>query len=499
LWRFALAPGPVQLDQSVIVGPGGLIEAAHRLREISMHCRARLTRFRYALLSAIRVTLFSLTLATCGDASFAAVPEPDESAVMPVGGSRVVFAAVISLVFVEFILLLRQHGRQQRLEQGLKAACMRLSLTTCTAQVGILELDSCNRALWANEQFWRLVNLAPTAALTLDLVITAVHPDDRHILREAVHSAAKSNALINSELRLARADCPPRWIAMTLLGHGGTRRTRGPVSCVAVEITQRKQMESELRVQRHLLAHLARVSILGELSAALAHELNQPLTSIMSNAEAAQCILSEASLDIGEVRDILDDIVRDDKRAGDVIGRMRALLTRSETQIQRIDVEQLVDDVLTLEHSDLIARNIQLRCRIPRNLPAVRGDRVELQQVLLNLVLNGCDAMSGNALEERVIELDATVTEDSREVRLSVLDRGGGIAPGQLEKVFEPFFTTKRGGLGVGLAICRSIITAHEGRIWATGGQERGASFHFTVPVFPEERHERAVSAGIHT
>jgi C4-dicarboxylate-specific signal transduction histidine kinase len=450
-------------------------------------------------LSAIRATFLTFTIATCGSTCLAAAPELGDSAFMAAGGGRAAFAAAVSLVFVEFALLLRQQGRRRRAEQRLEAVCQRLSLTSCAAQVGFLELDSRYRAVWANEQFRRLVDLAPTAALTLDLVIASLHLDDRRSLEEAIHRAAKSNELVSSEVRVAREDGPPRWIAMTLLGHAGPRRTWGPVSCVAVEITGRKQMESELLTQQHQLAHLARVSILGELSAALAHELNQPLTSIMSNAEAAQFLLSEPNLDLREVRDILDDIVRDDRRAGDVIGRMRALLTRSETQIQRVDIEQLVEDVLTLEHSDLIARNVQLRCRIPRDLPAVRGDRVELQQVLLNLVLNGCDAMRGNALDDRVIEVVAAMAEDSREVRLSVLDRGGGIGPGQLEKVFEPFFTTKRGGLGVGLAICRSIITAHEGRIWATPGEERGAAFHLTVPVFVEERRVQAASVGIHT
>jgi two-component system sensor kinase FixL len=300
-------------------------------------------------------------------------------------------------------------------------------------------------------------------------------------------------------LRVAAVDREPRWLASTLVGSTDVRSKCGPVNALVMDITDRKRTESELLKQRQQLAHLARVSMLGELSGALAHELNQPLTSILSNAEAAQRFLGDRNVDLEEVRDILRDIVSDDKRAGDVIRRLRALLVRGETQPQRVEIDQLVRDVLVLEHSDLIARNIRLLTRIPEYLPAVRADRIELQQVLLNLVLNACEAMDATPVQDRIIELVAAVVEDGRKVRLSVVDRGRGMTPEQLEHIFDPFFTTKRAGLGVGLAICRTIITANAGRIWATNGTDRGAAFHFTVPVFQEERHEQSVTQSLHS
>jgi C4-dicarboxylate-specific signal transduction histidine kinase len=425
--------------------------------------------------------------------------EIENLARMRPGAQRLTLALIGSLAFLESALLWRQHVMRRRIEQRLTMVGRRLAFVGQAARLGILELESLEGPVWANAELRRLFSLALRAPLTLDSILAGIQREDRHALQQAIRRALDSAEPVPVEVRLAAGDGPARWVALTFERHNLDQAPSGTVlGGIAREVTDRKHMEGELLKQRQQLAHLARVSILGELSGALAHELNQPLTSILSNAEAAQHFLGDKNLDLDEVRDILRDIVSDDKRAGDVIRRLRALLMRGEAQLQRVEIEQLLHDVLMLEHSDLIARNIRLKTRIPDYLPAVRADRIALQQVLLNLLLNACEAMSATAPQERIVEVLATMTEDGRQVRLSVIDRGRGINPDQLDHIFDPFFTTKREGLGVGLAICRSIITAHAGRIWATNGTDRGAAFHFTVPVFEEQRHEHSIPQGLH-
>jgi PAS domain S-box-containing protein len=249
-----------------------------------------------------------------------------------------------------------------------------------------------------------------------------------------------------------------------------------------VDITERKRAELERARQRHDLAHLARVTTVGELSSSLAHELTHPITAILSNAQAAQRFLDGDNVDLNEVREILNDIVSEDQRAGEVIHRLRRLLRKGEPQKHcDVDLNQVVRDVLKLMRNDLINQTVTVATDLAQNLPAVTGDRVQLQQVLLNLVLNACDAMNDCNSSERQL-LIASKLENGTE-RVSVTDRGGGIPEEKLEQIFERFFTTKKEGMGLGLSICRSIINAHEGKIWATNNAEGGATFHLSLPI----------------
>jgi two-component system sensor kinase FixL len=241
--------------------------------------------------------------------------------------------------------------------------------------------------------------------------------------------------------------------------------------------------DAALEEQRQL-AHLARVAIVGEISGGLAHELNQPLTSILSNAQAAQQALARDKLDVNELREILDDIVNEDKRAGALIERLRTLLRREETTLERVGVGPLLKDALSLVRTKLTEQHVRLDARIPADLPDVLGDAVQLQQVVLNLLLNACDALSAAEPANRCINVEATPEENGSIVHVRVSDRGPGIDSDGLERVFDAFFTTKPNGLGLGLAICRQIVTAHGGRLWATQNEDRGAAFHLTLPVF---------------
>ena len=250
-----------------------------------------------------------------------------------------------------------------------------------------------------------------------------------------------------------------------------------------VDITERKLAELEAARQRHDLAHLARVTALGELSSSLAHELTHPLTAILSNAQAAQRFLADDNVDLDEVREILNDIVTQDQRAGDVIHSLRLMLKKGELQehCDDVDLNEVILDVVNLMRSDLINRNVTLDTNLAQKLPAIAGDRVQLQQVLLNLALNGCEAMADYNSSERRL-LIASQWENGA-VRVSVADRGSGIPEEKIQQVFDRFFTTKKEGMGLGLSVCRTIIDAHRGKIWATNDAGCGATFHFSLPI----------------
>lgn len=237
----------------------------------------------------------------------------------------------------------------------------------------------------------------------------------------------------------------------------------------------------ELQRNRQELAHLTRISALGELAGSLAHELNQPLTAILSNSQAAQRFLEAEPINVPEVRETLKDIVADNCRAGEIIRKMRALVRKGDVEWQSVDVGSVVRDVALLVHSDAIVRGIRTTLNVAADLPVVRGDKVQLQQVLLNLLLNAFDAVQDRAPADRVVAVHVALERDAM-VRIAVRDRGQGLTVDQLDKIFKPFFTSKPHGLGLGLSISRNIVAAHGGRLWAENNADRGASFYVTLP-----------------
>lgn len=249
------------------------------------------------------------------------------------------------------------------------------------------------------------------------------------------------------------------------------------------DVIRAGKLAEESRVLREDLAHVARVSSLTELSGSLAHELNQPLAIILSNAQAAQRILAKEPPNMGLLREILDDIVAEDQRAGEVIKRLRSLLKRGQFEPAALSLHEAIEEVLRLLHGDLMNRGVTVARALAEDLPPVLGDRVQLQQVILNLIANGADAMTGTEGERR---LQLETMRYNGVVRVSVRDRGCGL-PEDVERLFAPFHTTKPHGLGMGLAICRSIVDAHSGRLWAEPNAERGAVFHLELPVHQTE------------
>jgi signal transduction histidine kinase len=243
----------------------------------------------------------------------------------------------------------------------------------------------------------------------------------------------------------------------------------------------RRDAEAESRSRMSELAHVNRQTTASELSASIAHELNQPLGSILANAETAELILKSATPDLGEVREILADIKRDDQRAGEVIRRLRSYLSRTPFELKDIDLNQIMGETFKFLSVQASARNIALYLQNAPGDVRIKGDPVQLQQVILNLVVNSMDAMTAIPYGRTVIgriELNGGATAE-----ISISDSGPGIPPDKLAQVFDPFFTTKDQGMGIGLSIARTIILAHKGRIWAENQSGGGAAFHFTLPL----------------
>ena len=256
-----------------------------------------------------------------------------------------------------------------------------------------------------------------------------------------------------------------------------------------LEIAERKRAEQNLQEAKSQLAHAGRLTAMGELTASIAHEINQPLAAIVANADACTRFLAGPTVDLGEVRDAVSDIAEAGTRAGEVIARIRAFLRKAPVAEHcRVDLNGVIQEVLELTRSELERHEISVRCDLDSGLPGVQGDRVELQQVILNLVMNGIEAMLPDTSRPRLLVIHSQSIE-GESVRVTISDSGIGLRPETLSRLFDPFFTTKPNGLGLGLAISRSIVESHGGRLWALEGTGPGAAFRFTLPACsPETR-----------
>jgi C4-dicarboxylate-specific signal transduction histidine kinase len=271
-----------------------------------------------------------------------------------------------------------------------------------------------------------------------------------------------------------------RWWSLTAIP---LHRAEGGAVLVVADITDLRRAQMEAQRSRLELAHVSRVSTVGEMTASLAHQLNQPLAAIMTNAQAAGRMLNMTVPDVGEVRAILQDIVRDDRRASDVIDRLRQMLRKGELEMSAVNLSTAIREVVELLGSEAIFRNVAVALDFSREPIFVHGDVVQLQQVILNLLHNAMEAMSDDEALPRVVAV--TCRDDGEVVTVCVRDSGPGLRAGTEEAVFEPFYTTKSGGMGMGLSIVRSIVEAHGGSIRATNDPNGGALVEFQLPLTP--------------
>ena len=425
-----------------------------------------------------------------------------------IGGSTIVFIFVasvlnalilagtlpvpymISLTYIGVIAAMSQELtfdviRASELAQDLKASEAalreserRMSLAAEAAGVEFWLFDTSSGEYAMSEKERALRGFARGERIDARRFFDSVHPDDRDRLHEGIERALRRGDPLELEYRVLAAGGETRWIAArgrVETGSDGRTRLRG----VSADVTRRKTAELEVEKQQLELTHLSRVSLLGELSGSIAHEINQPLAAILANAEAGQQLLSGDGVNLEEVREILADIIAADTHAGEVIHRLRLLLKKGDVESRPLNVSEVLHDSLELLRNDLLNRRVNVFAELPSALPAVVGDRTQIQQVMVNLVTNACDAMGGNDVGERMLTIRAAA--DGAGVLVSIRDRGPGIPPESAERLFEPFFTTKPHGLGLGLAVCRTIVAAHGGKLWAANNPEGGATFHFTL------------------
>ena len=311
--------------------------------------------------------------------------------------------------------------------------------------------------------------------------LSLIPEEYREAATQHVQSLIKNPRIERDEHPVITPDGRPGWQqwvdSVVIDDHGDVKE----LQAVGWDVTERKQAEEALHEAREQLARVARASSLGELTASIAHEVNQPLTAIINNGNACLRWLASDSPKLNEIRDAVNDIIKDGNRASDVITRIRLLLKKKSLEPVAIDPNNVINEVTTLMQNECERHKVRLRIELESDLPEVLGDKVELQQVILNLIMNGIEAMD-SLREDRVLEISSH-QQSSGDVLIAVSDNGEGFDQQVANLLFEPFFTTKPHGLGIGLSISRSIIEAHGGRLWAAANPPRGATFSFTLPA----------------
>lgn len=409
------------------------------------------------------VTVTLLWRALNGPSPFiAATPETSAAAVQ----------LFLTALAVPLLLLGAAIDETRRAQRASRESEHHMTLAASAADVGLWRYHAEGDRFWITRHGRHMLGFGQAQPLSWDRMLNAVHPDDREAARAALHPTAVSDRLTDTEFRIMQPAGGISWMRARVRAEPDDP---AQISGTLTDITELKRAESEIAEQRRELAHLMRVSMLGELSGGIAHELTQPLTAILSNAQAARMLMRSAEPDLAEIAAAIDDIIQEDNRAGEVIHRMRGFLKRGPTRREPVDINDLARSTLRLLNSELIARRITLRTEFADDLPQTSGDSVQLQQVLLNLVMNSMEAMNEIAPAQRVVCL-STESNNSGQIRIRVSDSGPGLTDSQEKKAFQPFFTTKEGGLGLGLAICSSIISAHGGTLKLENNRTGGAT-----------------------
>src|SRR5882757_1499720 len=336
---------------------------------------------------------------------------------------------------------------------------------------------------WSEETF-RIFERDPAHQPTVDFVLQRTHPQDRAVVQQTIDRARQYRTALDFEHRLLMPDGQIKHAH--IVGHPAFDEAGNIAEIVGtvMDVTERHRADQE----RQAIAHINRVTTLGQLTASIAHVVMQPVAAVVISAQAALRWIDINPPNLQEVRQALTSIVGDGTRVGEVIGRIRALIAKAPPRKDRLDINNMILEVIALTRGEIHRNGVALRTRLAPDLPLVEGDRVQLQQVMLNLILNAVEALSGVSEGSRDL-LISSEDGGADGVRIAVQDSGPGLIPESVDRLFEAFYTTKPTGTGMGLAICRSIIEAHGGRLWATANEPRGAAFQFSLPP---ERDETA-------
>lgn len=385
-------------------------------------------------------------------------------------------AAVLLLQFMLIAALLFERHRRLRTAAALVHSERRMTLAAQAGRLKIWVWDAGRAHVWTESSTQPGAGQGAESSTDVAQALDQVHPQDRERVGRAFEQALASGEPLEVEYRVLVDNGEVRWQAAR-----GRVEADQRLMGVALDISERKRAELQAEQDRAALRHLTRVSLLGQLSASIAHQLNQPLASILSNGEAAQLMLEQEPLDLDELRAICADIVAEDQRAAAVIRQLGTLFKRGEPSLEPTDLNRLAQDTLELLRANLLSRHVQVELQLAPVLPAVRGDRVQLQQLLLNLMINAADAMAGLDAERRRIVLSTELR--GSDVRICVADNGPGLNEDDIDKLFEPFWSDKSDGMGIGLAVSRSIAAAHHGTLVASNGPQGGAVFCLQLPL----------------
>ena len=341
---------------------------------------------------------------------------------------------------------------------------------------------STGEVLWSEETF-RIFRYDRTTKPTMALALQRVHPEAAALVQQTIERASQDGKDFEHECRLLLPDGSVKYVHIVAHAVSDASDSVAFVGAV-MDVTERQQAEEALRKMQGELAHVTRVMTMGELAASIAHELNQPLAAIVTNGSAGLRWLAGAPPSLEDAREALQCIIDDGQRAGEIMTRIRALLRHTASAPTRLALAPLVDEVVRLTQPECVRQGVALHVEVAADLPPVVGDRVQVQQVLLNLVLNSLEALA--PVTERPREVWLRVQQEAADtVRVAVADSGVGIAPAQCDQLFTAFYTTKAQGLGMGLAISRSIVERHSGRLWAEPHAGPGATVQFTLPTAP--------------
>jgi PAS domain S-box-containing protein len=373
---------------------------------------------------------------------------------------------------------------RQKAEHELRESQERISLAVDSAQAGMWSEDFKTGGIWATAKAREIYGFSADEEVTSHKFQNVVHPDDRDMVNKTLSRLMQGESNLQGEFRIILPDGSTRWIRVQAKGYYSPSGQVERLTGIASDISERKQAETEMAQLRVELAHLGRVSMMNEISSALAHEINQPLGAILNNASAARLLMSGGKHSPAEINEILDDIIGDTRRAGDVVRKIRGSVKESDAYMEQLNVNVLIMDTIGMVRTNISMARITLHLDLQPDIQNVTGDHVRLQQVILNLINNATDAMADRPPRELTIR---SSMEGPDTVTISVIDTGKGFDDEAAKKLFKPFFTTKKDGLGMGLRICRSIIEEHRGQIRAENNAAGGATVSFSLRAWKGE------------
>jgi PAS domain S-box-containing protein len=378
---------------------------------------------------------------------------------------------------------LRDITERKRAEQELRRSEAFLAEAQHLSRIGSFSWRLPTDEIAWSEQLYRIFQIDRDAQVTFELIGTRIHPEDLAVFQEHIERSRRDHSDVQIEFRLQMPDGAVKYVnvAAHFRGNHGRLEYIGAVQ----DVTERRASEEALSKARSELSHVARVTSLGVLTASIAHEVNQPLSGIVTNASTCLRMLAADPPNVDGARETARRTIRDGNRASEVISRLRSLYGKKDPAIESVDLNQAAREVLAMSLSELQRNRVVVRPELADDLPLVSGDRVQLQQVILNLLRNASDAMS--CIDDRSRDLVIRTEPDGNDrVRLSVTDVGIGFEPQGAAKLFEAFYTTKNEGMGIGLSVSRSIVERHNGRLWATPNNGPGVTFSFSIPCRPE-------------